>query len=626
MAHKEINIDYSYKLYAKYFHGIGTSNALNLFIKKDRDQVTDLDELTKKRLEALVSVGIFAEDSTGSETWIPLTSLLVIPDKIPSDGCPVVFLFHGMHGSFFKYGTSDRKPEIMSHKGHSYLQYELAKSGIMSLSMNLNMVNAFEHDDDFTLRVQVFLLHYLLLQLLNGTPDATLTQTASPLLILDNASAPTVLSKDLSPVEGVSSKSPMGLYQNLQKELKGKINFSLTGTFGHSRGANAAANVVSFFAASGSATKLEQVMKELVKLAGNPPAKTVKAIVAVEPPEHTTSINQDELFFLAIGSTHDEDVQNDAINLYESPVCPKGMVFIHGATHLRFNTVWRKETSSKETINRNIRCQSPIRILSNDSHDGFIISFAGGVFLATLAGQEKKLLLFTHEVRAPEKLDVERAWKFPFPFKHNPGVLELDARVTQFVDTTTGNVTALTKSKLNENWVSPSLPSVFVQKVDIFKVEKKQGQEVEIKIAISSSDKIDSFTHFSFRYAKFFNIFDPKKRDSEPLKNYELKLFSGTNQIGRTIPGNKVTSLIQRVYPTRKYGETDTGYGCSDSPTTILQTAEVKFTEFFQTGPHTISDLARVDAIALVLNAASGKTGPDVFCLVDFICTFRDIK
>ncbi len=221
-------------------------------------------------------------------------------------------------------------------------------------------------------------------------------------------------------------------------------------------------------------------------------------------------------------------------------------------------------------------------------------------------------------------MDVERAWKFPFPFKHNPGILELDSRVTQFTDTATGTVTALVKSKLTDNWIVPTMPSPFVQQVMVFKVEKKQGQEVEIKIAISSADKVDSYTHFSFRYTKFFNLYDPKKRDSEPMKNYEIKLFSTTNQIGNTITGNKVKSLIQRVYPTRKFStESPEADGCYEATSAILQTTEVPFTQFFEKGPHTIADLARVDAISIILNAAGGKTGPDTFCLVDFICSYR---
>ncbi len=167
---------------------------------------------------------------------------------------------------------------------------------------------------------------------------------------------------------------------------------------------------------------------------------------------------------------------------------------------------------------------------------------------------------------------------------------------------------------------------IFPQQVNVFRIEKPPQLTYQLSIPINAADNFDQFTHLSFRYAKQYDVTSRRAWQREPLRNFQISLFAGTQRIGNSIAGSAVPSLIHRAYPTRQYShEVPPAGGCYDDTDIILQTVEVPFTQFLRGSRHTASDLNRVDRIEIRLLPARGKSTPDIFCFIDFLLTFRQI-
>ncbi|HET8659995.1 MAG TPA: hypothetical protein VFM55_13480 [Micromonosporaceae bacterium] len=609
----EIDIGASFGLFARWLHPIPGQSGRNLFDPAARTELaTDaFVSFNGGRLAELRRAGIVADDVDGV-TLAPLRGLLVLPRRAPDDGTPMVLIMHGMAPTFVP-STPSAANEVHSYRGYRYLQRHLAEAGIGSLSISANVVNRINGDDDYQRRCQLFVLHLALLSAL----AAGAAPTGTPLrcrLPRGMASLRTALEQPAT--QPTSASAPDVLLRDLSRQVReAELDLTRLAVMGHSRGATAVAELAEIVRgasapSSASAVETEQRTRvaALVSSLRLPQPTHLKALLPLEPDfAGPYPMSLPDTFLLAVAGSHDEDVSSSAANIYEGARCPKAMLVMHGATHGRFNTVWRTLDYVKRVINESIRCQTslgqPIRIMSNASHEEVLKSFAGALFRGRLRGQPDELLIFTGERRGPQGVDVTRAWRFP------RGTISLD-----------GGVASPTAATLANVYINNHNP--YAQRdTPVFRIARPARQSATLSVPIGDG-QLTGVTHLSCRMAKEHDVNSARARAAEPLRNFSLGLFTDTGlQIGRTIAGRAVPSIIHPVYPTRKFTVQD-GEVCYDDTNIFLQTIEVPLTQFIARTRFTASDLARVRELHFGMLPAT-KAGQDIFCLVDFVLSTR---
>jgi hypothetical protein len=623
----EVDIGPAHGLYARYLQPVPGHEDRNLFDPAARTDFASDEWMTSAagKLADLRSAGLVVDDADGV-TLAPLRGLLVLPRTPAVDGTPFVLIMHGMSPTFHPPAATAAH-EVPSYRGYAYFQRHLAQAGIGSLSVNVNVVNAFSTpgvDDDYQRRAQVLVLHFALVSALaSGTVPA-----GSPLrcrlpagvVPLDSALA------EAAPASG----GPAALVQALAATVSAaRLDFTRLGVLGHSRGATAVAELAERIHAAGGGAgagaardSRERVVAEarrhietLISDLGAPLPEHLKAVVPLEPDDAGPfPLALPDVFLLAVAGSHDEDVHSSAANIYEGATCPKALLMLHGATHGRFNTVWRELPHTNRTINESIRCQAPIHILSNASHEALLTSFAGSCFAGRLLGQAEKLLIFTGERRGPSGTDVTRCWRFPLPVDDADGVVALDAGITT-LRTATGTATPA-KDALRYRFIDDW--SVYAQYVEALRIVRPADESAELVVPLDGGTLAD-FTHLSFRVAKEHDARTSRGRAAEPLRNFELALYSDAGvQVGRTIAGTAVPSILHRVYPVRKWTDADGPPQCYDDTKIFLQTVEVPLTQF------AAADLSPVRELRLGMLPVA-RSGEDVFVLIDFLITRRTL-
>ncbi len=628
----EIDIDATFGLFATYFHPVLGQPARNVFSAADRAALagnTELPELLVM-LTALVTGGVVGTDATG-DNLVSLRALLVLPATVPETGTPLALLVHG-NAPVYEPDVPSAANEMHSYRGYGYLQRDLAARGIGSLSVSVNVVNGFNSPSPRTdehRRAEVLAIHLaLLVALATGTVPA-----ASPLRVQLPGRGMVPLRDALPEIAGAAEGTALAKLRDLATAVRAaRPDFGRLGVLGHSRGAWSALNFAECVAAAAGApgalppnlsssrdeeNAVARVTMQILRDAGRPTPDGVKAVVAFQAEELVgTPLALPDLFLLAVAGTHDEDVASDAVNIYEVPTCPKAMVLIHGATHGRFNTVWRALPDVNKNINRNVRCQEPIRLLSNASHEQLAIAFVGACFEARLRDQPAMLGFFTGERRAPVRADVTRTWLFPVPVNRPGGLVPLDSRC-QVANPAGAPPVPATKV----TFVAVS-PMPHLQRVDTFRVSRPATQRAEMLIDITTADALATRTHVSVRMAKEHNARSAATRTSEPMRNFELALLDSAGVVvGRAIPGTAVPSTLHRAYPTRLFlSEAD---ACMDVTEVALQTVEVPVDQFVRGTSRTVADLALVRQLVFRMLPAPGKRGDDVFRLADFTLSTR---
>jgi hypothetical protein len=155
----------------------------------------------------------------------------------------------------------------------------------------------------------------------------------------------------------------------------------------------------------------------------------------------------------------------------------------------------------------------------------------------------------------------------------------------------------------------------------VFRIVRHARQSATLTVPIGDGQLTD-ITHLSCRMAKELDVNNTRARAAEPLRNFSLGLFTETGlQIGRTIAGSAVPSIIQPVYPTRKFTAQD-GEVCYDDTNIFLQTVEVPLTQFVTRTRFTVSDLDRVRELRFGM-LPGVNTGDDIFCFVDVVLSTR---
>jgi hypothetical protein len=281
--------------------------------------------------QALLATQVFRRDPTNARNFqVPLVHSLAYPADPANAGklapsetpFPVVVITHGQNLNYIFEPRTDSqgnvikrsvagsqiprievaklKGELNSFLGFEYLQLELAKHGIVSISINSNPANLFDEKALLKFRADLISAHLDHLESENRDPQAPFFK---------------------------------------------RLDFKRVGLMGHSRGGDA---VVKAFL--DSRTRFG-----------------IRAVVSLAPLDQTgllepgkrLRLTDPSLHYLVIYGSHDGDVGDwrcGSANLgtgfwhYDRATCPRVMLFIHGATHNRFNTQWSDERRVKNEI------------------------------------------------------------------------------------------------------------------------------------------------------------------------------------------------------------------------------------------------------------------------------------
>ncbi|MEM0995725.1 MAG: hypothetical protein AAGN35_01540 [Bacteroidota bacterium] len=669
MAYREFHINNRYGLYARFYFEVGGTTTLNPFLESHRTAmaaVADANSVERRHLEKfnlLDNLGIFATH-TGNEKLLPLNAHLVLPRGEEEDAAyPVAAIIHGQAPSYVP--RTAPTSQTLSYRGYRYLQRYLGDHGVASLSADVNFANYMNdggHDEfQEQYRLQTTFLIMAMLRQVAGNP-----LSIGQLIFVKKSDGNIIPLHEALALEGrLPIGSPEARLRSLKSALDGKLNFGKLGFMGHSRGAtavqlvqpffmprngtapsnytnpvtstfftlprtpgpynrNSMINHLSFETSLDTSNHLYHRLMDCMALLGSPSLTALKTVVALQPPDNLTLFNSTGTFFLAVASTHDNDVNEDSFNSYEDAGCPKAMVFSHGASHGRFNSVWRRLPDLRRSINRDVRGQSPIRMLSNRGHENLAKAAIGNAFLAGLNDEHHRYGFYTGELRAPSiRQDIERAWKFPYPFDSPPALNLLDNGNITAVNTTTGASVAIqTVAELDDEIVDGNF--VFANQVGVKAFTRPATEGLTIRIPIAATDRLIAKTHFSFRYTKSYNPRNESERRNVNLRNYSLRLKSGTNPFGQTVAGSAISSLHYRAYPTKRWSiEVGDNGGYFDATHIVLQTAEIPLNQFLGTQP--VSDLAQVNAVEIQLAPISGTIGTETFYFVDFILVTRNL-
>ncbi|HXL09301.1 MAG TPA: hypothetical protein VN966_03700 [Candidatus Bathyarchaeia archaeon] len=598
----EVPINDSIPLHVDYFHAASLGETRNIFrtdvgsVEITPRQNYDAFDIVDKIIRPLKEKGILKQD--GNTLLVPLEGLLVVPDPVGTTRFPLVMIGHGNHAAYFNH--ADTKPvasqkgnlafsilahPVLSYTGYQSFQHELAKNGIASYSINLNIVNDLDNNEttafkkmaiDFSQRMLLFFLNLKLLRVFAGEP-ITLPAgggddfpikflTGTTFVNLTDALANPTIDPRLRP---------------LRDALQGRIDFTRLGFMGHSRGADAVSRIPAYFF-NGTASPnptfphnqvVNNRIRSLSEQLGSPRQEIIKCILALEPVaaldlttppanQHGYVIdNNQTMYFIGLG-THDEDVTLDPVRIYEFPGCPKVMIAINGATHKRFNSVWAGHEHADEFGTEKLK----LNLLSKKQHESILHGVFGSCFTGTLGGNPLSLLPFTKKTQfvtdLPTSIDFQGAWKFGFPFPIAANsLLTLD-----------GKVTSTPQESIKGQGYA------FEQDLKAFFVEKNNEGTVTIRIPIdpNTGEKLSNFNHFSFRFAKGFDVSSNATRVEE--KNFTIQFFENDTPVGKSVTGPDIKTLELRAL--QAFDATDNTSAEPEFEYSILmQTAEITLSE-----------------------------------------------
>src|ERR1041385_3874189 len=245
------------------------------------------------------------------------------PAKLAGSGrLPLAVLLHGNHGY---YDLINNRP-VPNHRGYIYLQQELASWGIVSVSVDTNVANAFGQQNEMRAEMTLGAL---------DTIRAMDADTTSP------------------------------FYQ--------RIDFQNVGMMGHSRGGDAVVRAAILNAARPAATRY-----------------AIKAICSVAPTDITGSTTLPNRldssmasFYSVIYGALDGDVSGAKIDVFDSfgtgfrhydrASTDKSMVFFEACNHNRFNDVWPDDDPN--TLAADLK-----RPVFRQDHQNLLKEYVGGLF------------------------------------------------------------------------------------------------------------------------------------------------------------------------------------------------------------------------------------------------------
>jgi hypothetical protein len=293
---------------------------------------------------------------------------------------PVVVIVHGSH---FPFTDNTGNVELANHLGYEYLQRNLAKHGIVSMSISVNAVSMLGYQ--IRAAAEFILANLRLLEQLN-TPGRHATE----------------------------------------HRFENRLDLKSIGLVGQSRGGDA-------------------VVDAAVLLRSNANFK-VKALCSIAPTDLTGIARSedrlslkasDKLRYLVLYGSHDADISGfDHLGVdprvplhslgtgfrhYDRATCDRTMVFVQGITHNRFNEKWREERHYGDALHCFVdqpSCSpySPgpfdTGIRSAADHRQLAIDYVGGLFRLALNGETSRLGLFHGLIVPVGNHNVSIQWSF----------------------------------------------------------------------------------------------------------------------------------------------------------------------------------------------------------------------
>ncbi|MEP6917439.1 MAG: hypothetical protein ABJC89_17445 [Acidobacteriota bacterium] len=525
--------------------------------------------------------------------------------KLPegSDRCPVVVIIHGQHaaieftladsGGPRGIGASGSGPatliparagvafEVPNHLGYTNLQEHLARQGIVSVSIDTNAAN--ELDSLMAFRGELGLA--MLDHLRELDRDAT---------------------------------SP----------LHGRLDFTRVGVVGHSRGGDAVAILAA-----------RNARRPVARRFG------IRSVVQIAPTDFTgmtrTPLRMNKSItdsFLVVYGSHDGDVSGafgaadrsqgwgfvgTGFRHYDRSGTQRAMVFIHGATHNRFNSVWidparhrpgsgARALAGKQADNSVDAAtvdpalpaaatdppasgQRDRRVLSGAAHRTLMREYIGGWLFKQLQGNAAATALFNGTAVNSLGTPVSLQWK------HGPAVRtvdffdDLDPRRSDIGGTST------TPPFVGEQLIELSQPANIPHHDRVLRAQAPSGALLVYTTRIPAGKRdLGSFSHLTCRISKVFpDLTTPAAIGGTSFPaSIEVALFDGSNR--RAVNAAALAALNPRAL--RPYHRIR---GSENLTKVELQTFAVPLAQY-STGSGAVS-LSSVQAIEITFNASTGQ-------------------
>jgi peptidoglycan hydrolase-like protein with peptidoglycan-binding domain len=280
---------------------------------------------------------------------------------------PLAVLVHGNHTAYFT--TAGRLGERPSYRGYGYLQDELARQGIASISVDTNMAN--QVDSLIELRADIALEALRLLKRRASTPG---------------------------------------------NPLRNRIDFNRIALMGHSRGGDAVVRMV----------KKNQ-------LAPSPQRFGIRTACSLAPTDFTggqapvsrmfLDVN-DLAFYSVLYGTLDGDVHGQGgssaatgtgFRHYDRARCPKGLVFAERCCHNSFNSVWQADGLDGNLDPSDVASG---RLTDERTHQALVREYIAGQFAWQLKGLSVSSKLFNGTTASTTGLKTVLLWSFGDRFQH----------------------------------------------------------------------------------------------------------------------------------------------------------------------------------------------------------------
>ena len=312
------------------------------------------DQLTEEIRKALVANGtirIDAADATKFETRIRMLVVFPATSKAPTkpegrDKYPLAVLVHGNAWEYDYNGTPLKvDKDYQSFRGYRYLQEDLAKKGIISVSIDTGLTNLTGLDHQIETR-------------------ALMITEALKLL---------------------RSKT-----KNSKDAFHDRIDFDKVAMMGHSRGGDAVVRFAKMNKAvtitPGDDSKLKVVIKTICLLASTD-------LTGGQVTASRTALDATDVDFLSVVyGALDGDVSGLGGSLshggnpfrhYDRAKCQKALVFVERCCHNSFNSVWHSAGVEAGVVAAD-KAGTPARLVSEATHQNIIKEYVGDQFESRL--------------------------------------------------------------------------------------------------------------------------------------------------------------------------------------------------------------------------------------------------
>ncbi|MBK8258888.1 MAG: hypothetical protein IPK82_40295 [Polyangiaceae bacterium] len=505
---------------------------------------------------------------------------------------PIVIFVHGNHTSI-TYNVSDSgrprtttggltlipgratlRHEVASYQGYRYLQEQLAAAGVVSVSIDTNAANLL----DSLIRFRADLV----LQMLDHLRD------------LDGSSA---------------------------SEFHERLDFQKVALVGHSRGGDAVAMAADLNRRRSTTARVH-----------------LRAVVQIAPTDFTGRLTpQTERLkmsggttdsFMCIYGSHDGDVRGaftpaefspgwsfagTGFRHYDRANTHRAMVFVHGATHNRFNSIWVDPAAHEAGSTARILAEAqsdnaadspsvdpanppsstfPLpagsrdaRVLSLSNHQTLAREYVNGWLLFWLKAQWSHGALFNGTQANSLSTPVALQWKFGRDLR----------RIDDFDDTNAArnmdSGSVIRPSFVNEKLIELSNLPQTPHNDQVLVADQATGASRVYRTDLNAAARdVSSFTHLTFRFSKHFpNVASPGAIAAESFPpRFQVGLFDGTTRrsVDQTAMATHNTQTVRPYHRMR---------GATNLTKVHLQTWRIPLSAFGGSGGVSLTNIHAVE-------------------------------